>query len=128
MLNGEPYTLRDGDMASGCDTHEETQVIRCDYKLYYVHSPSGGGNQPLLEVTLNNDGTASYNAIIANIGGHIGLSPDGTTIYNVGGSDLKVIDVATASVVNTVNIQTAGGQNLSGFPAAVVSSDGTLYS
>ncbi len=126
MLNGEAYTLRDGDMASGCDTHSNVGDD-CGYKLYYIHTPSGGGNQPLLEVTLNNDGTASYNAIIANIGGHIGLSPDGSTIYNVGGSDLKVIDVSTASVINTVNIHTAGGQNLSGFPAAVVSADGTLY-
>ncbi len=126
ILNGESFTLRNGDMASGCDTHTNVEDD-CNYKLYYVHTPSGGGNQPLLEVTLNNDGTASYNAIIANLGGHIGLSPDGSTIYNVGGSNLKVIDVATASVINTVNIHTAGGQNLSGFPAALVSADGTLY-
>ena len=106
ILNGESFTMTNGDMASGCAAGGNSGNT-CDYKLYYVHTPSGGGDQPLLEVTLNNDGTASYNAIIANIGGHIGLSPDGTTIYNVGGSDLKVIDVATGSVVNTVNIQTA---------------------
>ncbi len=126
MLNGESYTLRDGDMASGCDTHENVED-GCDYKLYYIHSPSGGGNEPLLEVTLNGDGTASYNAIIANLGGHIGLSPDGSTIYDVNGSSLKVIDVATASVINTVTVKTAGGQVIGGNPAVVVGSNGSLY-
>ena len=127
MLNGEPYTLRNGDMASGCNTYNDQTSDDCDYKLYYIHSPQGNGMQPLLEVTLNNDGTASYNAIISNIGGHIALSNDGSLIYNVGGSDLKIIDVALGSVISTVNIVSATGNNLSGFPAAVVGSDGTLY-
>ncbi len=127
ILNGESFSMFNGDMASGCASDGGSSEGECIYRLYYVHTPTGGGNQPLLEVSLHNDGTASYDEIIANLGGHIGLSPDGSTIYNVGGSNLKVIDVATASVINTVNIHTASGQNLSGFPAAVVSADGTLY-
>lgn len=127
ILNGESFSMFNGDMASGCASDGGNTESGCNYKLYYVHSPSGNGNQPLLEVILNDDGTASYTSLIENIGGHIGLSPDGYTIYNVGGSILKVIDVATATVTSTVDIVTAGGEDLSGFPAAVVASDGTLY-
>ncbi|NEN25081.1 T9SS type A sorting domain-containing protein [Cryomorpha ignava] len=127
-LDGEPYTLRDGDMASGCNTFDQPVEGEClDYKLYYIHQAASGGSQPLLEVTLNGDGTASYTTVIPNLGGHIGLSPDGSLIYNVGGSDLKIIDVASATVIATLNITTASGTNLSGFPAAVVGSDGTVY-
>src|SRR5690606_18462281 len=103
-LNGEPYTLRDGDLASGCNTFDQPNEGEClNYKLYYVHAPSGGGQKPLLEVTLNGDGTASTSTIISNIGGHIGLSPDGSIIYNVS-NNLKVIDVASATIINTMNI------------------------
>ncbi len=127
-LDGEAYTLRDGDMTSGCNTFSQPGEGEClNYKLYYVHTPQGGGQEPLLEVTLNGDGTASYTTVIPNLGGHIGLSPDGSIIYNVGGSDLKIIDVATASVITTVDIISAGGADLSGIPAALVGDDGTLY-
>src|SRR5690606_33598557 len=118
---------RDGDLASGCNTFDQPNEGEClNYKLYYVHAPSGGGQKPLLEVTLNGDGTASTSTIISNIGGHIGLSPDGSIIYNVS-NNLKVIDVASATIINTMNIIKPGGGNLTGIPAVVVGSDGTLY-
>ncbi len=127
-LNGEPYTLRDGDMTSGCNTFSQPGEGEClNYKLYYVHIPQGGGQEPLLEVTLNGDGTASYTTVMPDLDGHIGLSPDGGIIYNVDGSNLKIVDVASASVIATIDIISDGGVDLSGFVAAVVSNDGTLY-
>ncbi|NEN25848.1 hypothetical protein G3O08_20365, partial [Cryomorpha ignava] len=128
-LDGEAYTLRDGDMASGCNTFDQPNEGEClDYKLFYIHQAAGGGAEPLLEVTLNGDGTASYTTVMPNLGGHIGLSPDGSLIYNVSGNNnLKVVDVASATVIATLSIQTAGGMNISGFPTAVVGSDGTFY-
>src|SRR5690606_29803601 len=37
-INGEPYTLRDVDLASGCNTFIQPNEGEClTYKLYYVH-------------------------------------------------------------------------------------------
>ncbi len=130
-LDGEPYTLRDGDMASGCNTFDQPNEDEClDFKIYMIHTASGGGVEPLLEVTLNNDGTASYTTVMPNLGGHIGLSPDGGLIYNVGSNNiLKVVDLSlpVPAVVATLNIKTAGGVNISNFPTALVGADGTFY-
>ncbi len=125
ILDGESFTLKNGDMAAGC-ADDDGSESGCNYKLYYSHQPVGGAYN-LVEVTLNGDGTASYVELMPNNGGHIALSPDGAFIYIVGGSNLKVYDVALGTIVSNVNIQTAGGENLSGFPAAVMNDEGTLF-
>lgn len=126
VLDGETFTMVNGDMAAGCSDDDDSEA-GCNYKLYFSHQPETGGPYNLMEVILNGDGTASYNELMPNNGGHIALSPDGAFIYIVGGSNMKVYDVALGTIVSNVNIQTAGGENLSGFPAAAVNDEGTLF-
>ncbi len=128
MLDGEAYTLRDGDMASGCSI-PEPYIEGCEnYKLYYVNSPGGGGSSTLLEVTLHNDGTASSTSVLTNVGDmHIGISQDGTLIYGTVGNKLKTIDATLASVLTTQTIKNAGGTALSGFTAVVVGQNDKIY-
>jgi hypothetical protein len=80
-------------------------------------------------VTLNNDGTTTNTELLSDLGSsHIAFTPDGSTIYMVGtGNSLNTYDVATDAIIGTVAMQTAGGMNVSGSPAAVCGSDGTLY-
>ncbi len=126
-LGGVDFTLADGDMASGCNPSGGDINGCANYKLYYVHSAQGGGPSPLLEVTLNSDGTASYTTVMPNLGGHIGVSPDGSVIYAVIGNKLKTVEISSASILTNLTIKNAGGTALSGFPAVMVSQDGTIY-
>ncbi len=124
VLDGESFELLNGDLASGCNTGNA--FTSCEYELYYAHQPLNGPNT-FYGVELNNDGTADLTVIADGIGGHIGLSPNGEELYIVGGSNLRVFDLALGSIVYSVNIQTLEGQNLSGFPTCVVDDDGTIY-
>jgi len=128
-LDDVPFDLRHGDLASGC-ADDAIPFDECNYKLYYAHEGPGQNGYALWEVTLDSgDGAASYNELEANIGGaHIALAPDGSELYVVrhNGSNVRTYEFGTG-FVNDQNIQTAGGQTLSGFPSAVCGDDGTLY-
>jgi WD40 repeat protein/predicted lipoprotein with Yx(FWY)xxD motif len=124
-LDGEPFTAFNGDMASGC-ADDNTVIDECGYALYMIHSPQSGPSS-LRSVTLNNDGTATTSMLLNNTSGHIGLTPDGATIYIVNGNTLRTYDVATNSIVNTLSILNASGASIGSAPAVVVGSDGTLY-
>ncbi len=124
VLDGESFGLVNGDLASGCNSG--SAFTDCNYQLYYSHQPQGGPNT-LYGVELQNDGSAQMTVVADGLSGHIGLSPDGTELYLVGGSNLRVYDLALGSIVYSVNIQTLEGQNLSGFPTCVVGDDGTIY-
>ena len=126
-VDDELFELRHGDLASGCaDTNPLEED--CAYQLYYTHEGPGDNGYALWEVSLNDDNTASYSELQANLGeAHIALSPDGSLLYIVGGSNVRTYDLGSNMVINDVNIATAGGQNLSGFPSAVCGGDGVLY-
>ncbi len=126
QLNGETYSTFDGDLAAGCSDNI-TVVDGCDYKLYYTHQPVGG-SYSLLEVNLNNDGSATTTTLLSELpSSHIALSPNGEQIYILGTSELRTYDVTTGTIINSVNIQNTDGNNLSGFPALVMSDEGVLY-
>lgn len=98
-----------------------------NYKLYYTHNPEGTSAYSLLEVELNELGEATYTELLSDLGSsHIALSPDGGSIYMLG-SSLRIYDVATGVLSEEIEITTADGAVLSGFPSAVCDADGVLY-
>ncbi|MCA1806591.1 MAG: hypothetical protein LC687_01825, partial [Actinobacteria bacterium] len=125
MLDGESFESFNGDMASGCADNVPDEDD-CNYALYYTHRPAGG-SYTLLSVELNGGVANTTELLAVGNSAHIGLSPDGAFIYILGGQNVETYDVALGTIVNSVNVETAGGQNLSNFPAAVVAADGTLY-
>ncbi|MGB6035725.1 MAG: T9SS type A sorting domain-containing protein [Cryomorphaceae bacterium] len=126
ILNGESFTLGNGDMTSGC-SERSTSIEGCeDFRTYYIHNEQGSNTDILYEVTFNEMGGAMLTelAVIGN-DSHMGLGANGF-IYLVKGSTLKTFNPFTLGVENEVTI-TLDGQNLSGFPAVVVGDDGFVY-
>jgi len=123
-LDGEPFELINGDMASGCANN--FGIPPCDYRLYYTHQPQGG-SYDLLQVELSPLGDATYTTLLEDLGSaHIALDPSGDFIYIVG-NNLRVYDVEAGEIITTLDILGPTGGPLSGFPSAVCDSDGTLY-
>lgn len=126
-LDGEPFSLDNGDMASGC-TSRNNSIEGCeDFKTYYIHDELGGGQDVLYSVQLNEMGGADMTEI-AEVApsSHIGVGPDGL-LYIVAASSkvLTVMDPLTADVLDQVQIVAEGG--LGSIPAVVVGDDGTIY-
>ena len=125
VLGGEPFMTFNGDLASGCSDNQQQE--ECDQVIYYTNQPDGGSYM-LYSTVLNGDGTSTNTELLSGLSNaHIGVTPDGSTIYIVGGSDLQIYSVAQGMIVNTVDIVSAAGADLSNFPACVVTEDGTLY-
>jgi len=123
-LDGEVFTLANGDMASGCiDPDLEPQ---CMYQLFYTHQGSDGVNALL---SLNENGTGGFDTeeLAMNIGdAHIGVLPNGNELFVVDGSGtFRVFDLSSQTFSEEVNIADADG-NISGTPAAVATPSGFL--
>jgi hypothetical protein len=128
LLDGAPFQTSAGDMASGCADGNNNEDD-CNYALYYKHIANGDNSaNGLYGVTLNDDGTADVDFITAEGDNHIALSPDGSLIYMVGGSNIQTYEVSTGDFINDVSIfNGANGANLSNFPAAVADADGNVF-
>ena len=96
QLNGAPYTLRDGDLASGCNTRDT--VATCDnYATFYVnHGPDVVGSD-LYTVDFIG-GNAELN-LITNVDfeAHIGYNSEDELMYfvNKNGSLIRIYNVGT---------------------------------
>ncbi|MGB6035351.1 MAG: T9SS type A sorting domain-containing protein [Cryomorphaceae bacterium] len=129
VLNGEPFTLENGDMASGC-SESNTSIEGCsDYRAYYMEDAQGGGNDVLYSVSLNGMGGADLTALGEfAAGSHLGVGADGL-LYIVGHNSglLTTYDPETLSAIGDpvqINIE---GDNITGIPAVVVGDDGFVY-
>jgi len=124
ILDGEIFTLANGDMSSGCiDPDLEPQ---CMYQLFYAHQSSSGTNA-LLALTENAEGGFDLEEVTMNIGdGHIALLPNGNEIFVVDGSGtFRVFNLSTESFGEEITIEDLNG-NISGTPAAVSTPEGFL--
>lgn len=97
-LDGDPYTLRDGDLASGCNTGSE-EVGDCeDFSTFYVdHGPTISGSN-LYGVTFTEAGMANM-TLLTNVPyeAHIAFNAEANIVYlvNVDGSFVRLYNVAT---------------------------------
>jgi len=129
ILDGEPFTLGNGDMSSGC-SERSTSIDGCeDYRTYYVHNAQGTNTDILYSVDFNGMGGTVLTelAVIAN-NTHAGVGSNGF-IYLVEGSTgiLRTFNPLTLGIENEVQIIDEEENNLSGIPAVVVGDDGFVY-
>ena len=125
-LDGQPFTLGNGDMTSGC-SERSTSIDGCeDLRTYYVHNAQGTSTDILYAVDFNEmGGTMLTELAVVNNDSHIGLGTNGF-IYLVAGNTLKTFNPLSLAFENEVTI-TFDGENLSGFPAVAVGDDGFVY-
>src|SRR5699024_10155850 len=83
-LNGEPYTLRDGDMASGCNTGHEVPGECDNFTTFYVnHGPNIDGSD-LYTVKFTTSGLAQMTYVTnVEFEAHIGFNAVENLIYFV---------------------------------------------
>jgi streptogramin lyase len=129
VLAGEPFTLENGDMASGC-SERNTSIEGCsDFRTYYMEDAQGGGNDILYSVSFNEMGGADLTALGEFTGGsHLGVGADGL-LYIVGHSSglLTTYDPETLSAIGGPVQININGDNITGIPAVVVGDDGFVY-
>jgi streptogramin lyase len=128
ILDGEPFTLDNGDMAAGCSARN-TSIEGCaDFRTYYIHDAQGGGNDILYAVDFNGMGGANLTALTEVAGGsHLGVGANGLLyIVKHNGGTMTIFDPETLSEIDEVQIN-IDGNNISGIPAVVVGDDGFVY-
>ncbi len=129
MLDGEPFTLDNGDMAAGC-AERSTSIEGCeDFRTYYIHDAVGGGPDILYAVEFNEMGDALLTEL-AELGGgsHLGVGADGLLyIVRHGSGMMRVFNPMTLMDEQDPVQITFNGQNVTGIPAVVVGDDGFVY-
>ncbi|MCZ4410491.1 T9SS type A sorting domain-containing protein [Cryomorphaceae bacterium 1068] len=128
ILNGEPFTLENGDMASGC-SERSTSIEGCsDLRTYYMEDAVGGGSDILYSVNFNEMGGADLVELgTFGAGSHIGVGPNGLIyIVRYGSGMLTTWDPETLASVNEVQIN-VDGSNIGQIPAVVAGDDGFVY-
>jgi len=106
-LDGELYTLRDGDMASGCNTRPPLIGFCDNFSTFYVnHGPNIDGSN-LYKVNFTSGGIASL-TFLTNVPyeAHIAFNANEGLVYlvNVDGSFIRVYDVTMDSFVTDIAI------------------------
>ncbi len=128
--DGAPFTLGFGDLASGCFSGGiDIPPTGCQNLVTYLYNFAGGANSGQLFSVAFEAGNAIYTQIsgISAADQHIAISADGL-IYAVRGNRIDIFDPTTAAYVQqNITIKNASGQILSGFPAAVIDGEGTLW-
>jgi outer membrane protein assembly factor BamB len=124
ILDGEVFTLANGDMASGCLDPDLEPV--CMYQLFCAHQSSTGINV-LLSLTGNGEGGFDVEELAWNVGdAHIGVLPNGNELFVVDGSGtFRIFNLNTESFSEEISIFDEDG-NITGTPAAVSTPDGFL--
>ena len=107
MLNDELYTLRDGDMASGCNTRPPFTGYCDDFTTFYVnHGPDIDGSN-LYKVNFTSGGFANL-VFLTNVTyeAHIAYNANDNLVYfvNVDGSSIQIYDVILQSFLGDVTI------------------------
>ncbi|MEM9052514.1 MAG: hypothetical protein AAGC47_10715, partial [Bacteroidota bacterium] len=78
LVTGEPFTLENGDMTSGCNSRS-TSIDGCDdFRTYYIHNAQGPGPVILYQVEFNGMGGTILTELEELGGGsHLGIGKDG---------------------------------------------------
>ena len=128
LVTGEPFSLENGDMTSGCNSRN-TSIDGCDdLRTYYIHNAQGSGPVILYQVEFNElGGTILTELDDLGGGSHLGIGKDGFLyIVRNGSGMLKKFNPLTLGVENEVQIN-IDGVNVTNIPAVAVGDDGFVY-
>lgn len=128
MLNDEPYTLRDGDMASGCNTGFPEEGDCDNFTTFYVNHGDGVDGSDLYTVSFTTAGLAIL-TYVTNVSYEAHIAFDAATglIYfvNADGSSVEVYDYASDDFIDDIPLV---GGNLSKVTATFYNwADDQLY-
>jgi hypothetical protein len=126
VLEGEPFTLENGDMAAGCSASEPVEEGCQNFEIYLSANASQGGD--IYRVTLDAENSlASLEPVLENLGDpHIALDGETGILYIVRGQGtLASYDPSTDVLSSFVNIATDAA-NVNQTYAALVTTDGKL--
>ncbi len=127
MLDGEAFTLDNGDMAAGC-SERSSSVEGCDdLRTYYIHDALGGGPDILYSVVLNDGGGADLTELAELAGGsHLGVGADGLLYIVQHSSGMLTTYDPDLGPVSSVQIASDEG-NITNIPAVVVDDNNVVY-
>ncbi len=122
------FTLQNGDMAGAC--YSSNPVEECEYTLFYSDDSNDGSGTDIYSMTINEDNTTSNTLLTTVDFASHGIAYDNNGllyIVNTPAGSYIVWDVTTNSLAGgPINMETAGGSNISQTPTAVYR-DGVLY-
>ncbi|MCH2215557.1 MAG: T9SS type A sorting domain-containing protein [Flavobacteriales bacterium] len=128
LNNGAPFTLANGgDMAAGCADADDFEA--CGYELFMTNQVDNGIGYSLFGVDINElSGEVTLDLLEDNIGGgHIGLSPDGGTIYVVSGTVVRTYEVGVGLLNTSDMFDGSTNDEMGAFTAVAVNSQGVLH-
>ncbi len=123
VLEGESYTLKDGDLAGGCnrrnDTDEDPEV--CENFDYFAADKKDGDDIRIYGVTINGGDAEMSELFSREVGISIAFDEDENVIYGVkpDGKSIEVIDPMSGASQEMIAID----NGLSGIFAAVFHND-----
>lgn len=126
LLDGEPFTANNGDLAGGCND-EDGEVVCLEYAIYLINNPEEGGST-LYKVNIAGGSASLEVEAEFQHGAHIALGNNGE-IYVVAALQGKysVYDPSSNTLSAPIQI-TFNDQPVQGTPQAVVDpSTGDLY-
>jgi hypothetical protein len=125
MLNGEPFTAKNGDLAGGCND-DDSEVVCLEYAVYLTNNTDNGST--LYRVNIDGDSASLEVEAEFDYGSHVALGNNGE-IYLVLALAGKYAEYNPVSNTLGELVQiTYQGQPVLGTPQAVVDpSSGDLY-
>lgn len=128
MLDGEPYTLRDGDMASGCNTRPPFEGYCDDFATYYLNYDLSTNESDIYKVNFSSSGNANLSPI-TNLAyeAHIAFNAAEDLLYIVHVDGSAITPYNTASMTFGNDIPLSGGNFTKVTAAAYNPLDGLLY-
>lgn len=128
MLNGESYTLRDGDMASGCNTRPPFEGYCDNFTTYYLNYDLAINESDIYKVNFSSSGNANLTPV-TNLAyeAHIAYNAADNLLYivHVDGSAITVYNTLSSTFVTDIPL--SGGNFSKVTTAAFNSLDGLLY-
>ena len=108
-LNGEPFTLDYGDMASGCNTYKDPDDSSCsDFASFYTHYNEVTGESDVYGVSFSGTSANLTHLLHLPFEVHMGYDGENDLLYMVSkaGSFYRVYDVGADAVLTDIPFST----------------------